>query len=133
MQGQIQSPSIKVDEIICVLRSWKVIVRSGLLSRKMTVDKTLQFCSFRAAPPELLLLSQLLLTKLRGACDRFGDCSCVDCANLPCISGPNQFTNTRLTRPSNKISNLLLTQSLTRYFCLFVRRGHGRRSTDKAG
>ena len=43
-------------------------------------------------------------TKRGGAGDRFGDYLSVDCANLPCVSGHNQFTNTKLTRPITKIS-----------------------------
>ena len=32
-------------------------------------------------------------TKLGGAGDRFGDYLCVDCTNLPFVSGRNQLTN----------------------------------------
>ena len=36
--------------------------------------------------------------------DRFGDHLCVHCANLPCVSGCYQFTNTKFTRPITEIS-----------------------------
>ena len=42
--------------------------------------------------------------KLGGAGDKFGDYLCVDCANLPCVRGNNQVTNTTFTRPVTKIS-----------------------------
>ena len=45
-----------------------------------------------------------VLTNLRGAVDRFGDYLWVDCANLHCIRGRNQFANTKFTRPINKMS-----------------------------
>ena len=45
-----------------------------------------------------------VLTNLRGAVDRFGDYLWVDCANLHCITGRNQFANTKFTRPINKMS-----------------------------
>ena len=35
-----------------------------------------------------------LIVKLGGAVGRFGDYLCVDCANSPCESGHNQYTNT---------------------------------------
>ena len=44
-----------------------------------------------------------LTIKLGGARGKFGDYLCVHCANLPCVSGHNQFTNTKLTRPITKI------------------------------
>ena len=44
------------------------------------------------------------MTELGGAGDRFGDNLCVDCANLSCVSGHNQFTNTKFTRRVTKIS-----------------------------
>ena len=42
------------------------------------------------------------MTKLGKAGDRFGDYSCVDCANF--LSGHNQFINTNITRPITIIS-----------------------------
>ena len=42
--------------------------------------------------------------KLGGAGDWFGDYLCVNWANLPCLSGRNQFTNTKFPRPITKIS-----------------------------
>lgn len=44
------------------------------------------------------------MTKLAVAGDRFGDESCVDCANLPHVSGRYPLTNTKSTRPMTKIS-----------------------------
>ena len=35
-----------------------------------------------------------LISKIGEAEDRFGDYLCVDCANLPCSSGPNYSTKT---------------------------------------
>ena len=34
-----------------------------------------------------------------GIGDRFGDYLLVDCGNLPCVSGHDQFTNAKFTRP----------------------------------
>ena len=42
--------------------------------------------------------------KLGGAGDRFGDYLCLDCPNLLCVSGHDQFTNTKFTRPISQIS-----------------------------
>ena len=42
--------------------------------------------------------------KLGGAGDLFGECLCVDCANLPYASRHNQFTNTKFDRPYDQIS-----------------------------
>ena len=47
---------------------------------------------------------QYPLIRLGGAGDRFGDYFCADCTNLSCVSGRNQFTDTKLTRPITKIS-----------------------------
>ena len=44
------------------------------------------------------------MIKLGGAGDSFGDFLCVDCASLPCVSGHNQFINTKFTRPIAKFS-----------------------------
>ena len=44
------------------------------------------------------------ITKLGGAGDRIAGYLCMDCANLPCLSGSNQFTDTKFTRPIAKIS-----------------------------
>ena len=43
-------------------------------------------------------------SKLGEAGYRFGDYLCVACANLPCVSGHNNFTNTQFTR---HITNIL--------------------------
>ena len=45
-----------------------------------------------------------MISKLGEVVDRFGDDLCVDCTNLICISGHNQFTNTKLTKPTTNIS-----------------------------
>ena len=42
--------------------------------------------------------------KLGGAGERFGDEFFLDCINLPCISGCNQFKNTIFTIPNTYIS-----------------------------
>ena len=44
-----------------------------------------------------------MMHKLGAAGDRFGDCLCMDYANLPYVSGRNQFTNTKFTRPYNQV------------------------------
>ena len=44
-----------------------------------------------------------LIDQLGGASDRFCDYLCVDCANMLCGSGHNQFTNTKINRPITKI------------------------------
>ena len=44
------------------------------------------------------------MRKVAEVCDRFGDYVCVDWVNLPCVSGQNQFINTKFTRPINKMS-----------------------------
>ena len=46
----------------------------------------------------------ITMSKLGGNGDRFGDYLCVHCANLLCISGGNQFTNTKFTGPDTQIS-----------------------------
>ena len=43
-------------------------------------------------------------TKLGRIGDRFGDNLAVGCANFPCVSGRNQFTNTKFTTPITKVS-----------------------------
>ena len=35
---------------------------------------------------------------------RFGEYLCVDCGNLPCLSGHSQLANTKFTKPNTKIS-----------------------------
>ena len=54
-------------------------------------------------------------SKLGGAGDNFGDCLCVDCADLLCISGHNQFINKNITRPNIQIlksrNKCIFTQS----------------------
>ena len=42
-------------------------------------------------------------SKLLGAGDMFGDYLCAHFANLPSISGRNQFTDTKFSRPNTKI------------------------------
>ena len=49
-----------------------------------------------------------------GAGSRCGDCLCVDCSNLPYVSGCNQFTNTKFTKPNTKISKSLHHSELYR-------------------
>jgi len=46
----------------------------------------------------------MLKIKLGGDANRFGDYLCVNCANVPCICGHNQFTNTKPTRPITQTS-----------------------------
>ena len=46
--------------------------------------------------------------------DRFGDCLCVDCANLFCINGCNHFTNKKFTMPSTYYQNFESSYVLTR-------------------
>jgi len=48
--------------------------------------------------------ARVMMAKLGGAGDRFGDYLCVDCANLPDAGGHDQFTNTKFTRPKAQIS-----------------------------
>ena len=47
---------------------------------------------------------EMIMSKHGGAGGRFGDYLFVDCANLPCISGRNQFINTKFTKHNTKIS-----------------------------
>ena len=49
--------------------------------------------------------------KLGGAGDKFGDYLCVDCANLPCVRGNNQLTNTTFTTHITKISSSSIQNS----------------------
>ena len=44
-----------------------------------------------------------MMAKLEGTGDRFGDYYCGDCAYLICVSGDNQFTNTKFTRHNCQI------------------------------
>ena len=48
----------------------------------------------------------MLVSRLGGSGDRFGDFLCVDRANLSCVSGQNQFTHTKFSRPVTQFSKL---------------------------
>ena len=58
----------------------------------------------RSSSSHLLQSSLLHVPFFGGDGGRFGDYLCVDCTNMPRLSGRNKFTNTKFTRPITKIS-----------------------------
>ena len=71
----------------------------GRLLRRRRVTHTPTFTFFVCA-----LSSLSVKAKVGGAVDRFGDYLYVDRAHLLCMGQHNQFTDTKFTRPTKKIS-----------------------------